>query len=104
MSRRRLSSLREEQAEEASINLTPLIDVVFVVLIMFIIIAPMLELDKVKLASARARDTKDVAVVQEESPITIHVYEDNSVWINARKVTPDELFSLLKMAKQQNPH
>ena len=38
--------------EEPLINLTPLIDVVFVVLIMFIVIAPMLEVERVELASA----------------------------------------------------
>ncbi len=50
---RRLSSL--SHSEEASINLTPLIDVVFVVLIIFILIAPMLELDRIQLASFRAK-------------------------------------------------
>lgn len=100
--RKRSFSESHESAGE-SINLTPLIDVVFVVLIMFIIVAPMLEVDKVQLARAVESDAKEMAVVQESSPITIRVREDNSIWFNQSKVEPSQLLSLLKMAKRQNP-
>lgn len=103
MAKRRFFSKNDAQADEASPNLTPLIDVVFVVLIMFIIIAPMLEIDKVKLADAPSRDQKQAVVVQESSPITIHVHEDNSIWVNSIKVKIEELLPLLKNAKKQNP-
>lgn len=101
MRKRRLT--KEVEAEESSINLTPLIDVVFVVLIMFIIIAPMLELDRVQLATGAQRQHKEMAVVQENSPIMIHVHEDNTIWFNAKLVKPDQLVELLKNAKRQNP-
>lgn len=103
MGKRRLFSQREHHIEEANLNLTPLIDVVFVVLIMFIIIAPMLEMDRIQLAQSPNRDLKQPLVVQENSPITIHVHEDNSIWLNSKKVSPDELLNLLKVAKKQNP-
>ncbi|MBI2812373.1 MAG: biopolymer transporter ExbD [Candidatus Melainabacteria bacterium] len=102
--RKRLSSYKDGSGhEETHINLTPLIDVVFVVLIMFIIIAPMLELDRVQLASAAQRDSKEVTVVQENSPLAIHVHEDNSVWFNNRRVMEKELIQLLKQAKKAYP-
>lgn len=100
--RRRKNSGHSE--EEASINLTPLIDVVFVVLIMFIIIAPMLELDRIQLASAGQKEDKEMAVVQETSPIAIRVREDNSIWFNAKLVSKEQLFLLLKQAKKNYPH
>jgi len=103
MAKRRLSLTQHELAEEASPNLTPLIDVVFVVLIMFIIIAPMLEIDKVKLADAPTRDQKQAVMVQEASAITIHVHEDNTIWVNSVKIKPEELLPLLQRAKKQNP-
>ena len=34
-----------EEAPDAEVNLTPLLDVVFVVLIMFIVVVPILELE-----------------------------------------------------------
>jgi biopolymer transport protein ExbD len=100
MRKMRLSALNQNSSEENQINLTPLIDVVFVVLMMFIIIAPMLELDRVQLASAAQRDTKEIAIVQENSPVAIHVHEDNSIWINNCIVSEKELIQVLKQAKR----
>lgn len=102
--RRPPSTQDASSADDHTINLTPLIDVVFVVLIMFIIIAPMLEVDKIQLAKAGVKESKEMAVVQESSPITLRVREDNSIWLNHKQVTAIELVSLLKMAKRQNPH
>jgi biopolymer transport protein ExbD len=103
MRKLRLSALKEGPSEETYINLTPLIDVVFVVLIMFIIIAPMLELDRIQLASAAQRDNKEMTVVQENSPVAIHVHEDNTIWIHNRIVTEKELIQILKQAKRAYP-
>lgn len=103
MRKLRLSTFKEGSSEEVPINLTPLIDVVFIVLIMFIIIAPMLELDRVQLASAAERNTKEMAIVQENSPVAIHVHEDNSIWINNRIVSEKELVQILKHAKRTHP-
>ena len=86
--------------DESLINLTPLIDVVFVVLIAFIIIAPLLEVDRVELAAATPSSEKDISKV---SRIAIYVREDDSVWINNRLVTDSELLSVLKESKSQNP-
>lgn len=103
MRKSRLSSNKDLHADDIHINLTPLIDVVFVVLIMFIIIAPMLELDRVQLASSTQRDNKEMAVVQESGPITIHVHEDDSIWFNRKLVSEQQLVALLKEAKKVYP-
>lgn len=93
-----------ESHEEGLINLTPLIDVVFVVLIMFIIVAPMLEIDRIALAQASQKEDKTMAVAQENSPIIIRVRVDNTIWLGNKQVAVTELTHLLKLAKQQNPH
>lgn len=90
-------------SEEATINLTALIDVVFVVLIIFILIAPMLELDRIQLASAAQKDAHEVPAIQENSPIAIHVHADNSIWFNNKSVTANQLVELLKEAKKKYP-
>jgi biopolymer transport protein ExbD len=102
--RRSLSNREVPSTDDNTINLTPLIDVVFVVLILFILIAPMLEVDKIQLAKAGIKEEKEIASVQESSPIALHVREDNSIWLNRKQVTQAELVSLLKIAKRQNPH
>lgn len=89
--------------EEPVVNLTPLIDVVFVILIMFIVIAPLLELDRVDLADA-ARDPMEGSIaVQENSPISIHVRKDNTIWFGKQRVNTKELTELLIKAKARYP-
>ncbi len=102
MRKNRLSSSRATDSDEIHINLTPLIDVVFVVLIMFIIVAPMLELDRVQLATAAQKENKELAIVQENAPITIHVHEDDSIWFNKQLVSEQQLLLLLKEAKKRH--
>ena len=90
--------------EEPTVNLTPLIDVVFVILIMFIVIAPLLELDRVDLADAPLSSLGQGYSVQDSSPITIHVLEDNTIRYNDRVVSPAELSACLLEAKRLHPH
>lgn len=90
-----------EVYEEPQVNLTPLIDVVFVILIMFIVVAPMLELDRIQLADAPQQG--DNHSVQESSKIAIHVRKDNTVWYQGVRVTPEQLAQLLRKAHVTYP-
>lgn len=105
MSRNRFKSLASASVEEPTVNLTPLIDVVFVILIMFIVIAPLLELDRVELAEAPSHAAMDSSVsAQEASPITIHVHADDTVWFNQQAVAINDLSEQLKEAKMRYPN
>jgi biopolymer transport protein ExbD len=85
--------------DENLINLTPLIDVVFVVLIMFILIAPMLNLDHVELAQSK-KNSNSVSNNSSKS-ITIHVKEDDTLWVNARQVHLNDLPLYLSQIKSK---
>lgn len=85
--------------EEVTPNLTPLIDVVFVILILFIVIAPLLESDRIELASGPSNTT----VSAQEHPILIHVYADDTVSVNKRPVSLPELEKLLRSAHTRFP-
>lgn len=101
--RRTKDSQQGESDEGPSVNLTPLIDVVFVVLIMFILIAPVLEIGKVELAEAGS-DAKDVALLEkEDSPITLHVEKDDSIFINKMRIREGDLDRVLREAKRSYP-
>jgi biopolymer transport protein ExbD len=89
--------------EESLINLTPLIDVVFVVLIMFIIVAPLLELDRVELADHHIQGNKKMATSQEVDSLVIHVHRDNTIIFNSKKVDVHELTGLLRKAHERTP-
>lgn len=87
------------QEEEPLINLTPLIDVVFVVLITFILVAPILDTDSVDLAFSNGVEKKEV----QTGPLTIIVKADNSIWIRGSQVTFSQLDAILKEEKKRNP-
>lgn len=89
--------------EEPNVNLTPLIDVVFVILIMFIIIAPLLEIENIKLAgsSANPKDFKEIS--KELGPISIQVHSDNTIRFNQTPVSLIRLKDLLIEAKKNYP-
>lgn len=89
--------------DEPQVNLTPLIDVVFVILIGFIVIAPLLELDHIELAEAPQHSAHQSLAVQESSPISVVVHQDNTLWFDNRKVSLAELSGLLKEAKKKFP-
>ena len=95
-----LDSIDEDQDEE--VNLTPLIDVVFVVLIMFILVAPLVEIDKILLPAA-AMKKGDPPSYYENGSIKIHVYHDNTLWLNGVCVSIDELSQELKNMHSENP-
>lgn len=89
---------------QPEVNLTPLIDVVFVILIMFIVIAPLLELDRVELAEASQGKSDFTTSVQESSSIALHVHRDNSLWFAGKHVKIGELAALLKEARNLRPN
>ena len=101
--RRPLSSPPETDNQEAMINLTPLIDVVFVMLIMFIIVAPILEMDQVELAPGSSNASEVSSTTLENNPITLHVRKDNQILFNKEKVSLTELKNRLKEAKKKYP-
>lgn len=88
---------------EALINLTPLIDVVFVMLIMFIIVAPILEMDEVELAPSSSQSVEIASATLEKNPITIHVRKDNVILYNKQKVSLDQLKGKLRDARKKFP-
>jgi biopolymer transport protein ExbD len=99
MKKRRFFS--NQPLEESLINLTPLIDVVFVVLIAFILVAPLLEVDHIDLAPASLTSEKNIS---ENSFISIYVRADNSIWMKKQPISLENLTLLLKEKKKLYPH
>jgi biopolymer transport protein ExbD len=97
------SAFSEEEAfDEPLINLTPLIDVVFVVLITFMIIAPVLDTDRVQLAPGLSHAKERISTKPSE-PLTIIVHADNTIWVSQRKITLQDLGKWLQKEKKLHP-
>jgi biopolymer transport protein ExbD len=101
----RRTALRRNKGtpQEPSINITPLIDVVFVILIAFILIAPLLELDRIELASGQHAGSHLPVHFEDSGPIQIHVHMDNSLFLNKQPIAVSELSPLLRQLKSQYP-
>jgi biopolymer transport protein ExbD len=99
MRRRLFPSLDEGEGEEPLINLTPLIDVVFVLLITFMLLAPILHVDHVDLAQSGSFAQKN----QEGSSFAIVLRKDNTIWVNGSLVEMPLLKSLMQSQKKRFP-
>ncbi len=92
----------EEDAEEPLVNLTPLIDVVFVVLISFMLISPILEIETIDLANGGTEKKQD-ALPPESSPLTVLVQKDNTLWMQGERISLDQLEKTLRAQKKLFP-
>jgi biopolymer transport protein ExbD len=97
------SFLEAENSEETVINLTPLIDVVFVLLITFIMIAPILKLDRIELAPAKQTKAQEKIPSQTRNSISIRVFDDNSITINNRPIELEHMLPTLLSLKKNHP-
>lgn len=91
----------EDHHEEGLLNLTPLIDVVFVVLICFILIAPMLEIDRIDLASSSEQKEERDPLMQPK--IALSLREDDTIWLNKEKLLLPDLGARLKSLRKIYP-
>jgi len=96
------SSNSESGGPMAEINVTPLVDVMLVLLIIFMITAPLMS-HKVEVELPRAN------LVQEEErgpvipPITVTVTDDGRMFWNDQPITPSLLESRLSVEAQKTP-
>ena len=92
--------------DEVDINasLTPLIDVIFVILIVFIICAPILKVDNVTLVKSSKKNNANYVQDESVDKFEIHVLKNNSLLLNGKKTTLEELKKTLASKKNQNQH
>lgn len=92
----------DSEAEDLVINLTPLIDVVFLLLIFFMVSTTFLDPEReieVELPTAES------AGVPQEVPdeIILNILEDGQITYLGNRVLQDELVGILKRAAQHDP-
>ena len=86
----------------AEINVTPLVDVMLVLLIIFMITAPLMSHKvKVELPKATLNKIEDKPIVIQ--PITITVTEQGNLYWNDQPITKDQIESRLSVEAQKTP-
>jgi biopolymer transport protein ExbD len=89
-------------APMSEINVTPLVDVMLVLLIIFMITAPLMS-HKVKVELPQANLDRRDETVPPVPPITIAVTESGQIYWNDQPVTKDLLDSQLSVEAQKTP-
>ncbi len=87
------------KGDEAAIDMTPMLDIVFIMLIFFIVTTSF-----VKEAGLEVRrPAAETATPQVRGNVMIAVSETGDVWMSKRKVEVDQVRILVQQAKAENP-
>ncbi|WP_438280458.1 ExbD/TolR family protein [Pseudomonas alabamensis] len=79
----------------SEINVTPLVDVMLVLLVVFIVTAPLLT----NSIPINLPKTEAVAPVEQKEPLVVSIDGSGKLFINKDKIEPDALEATLKTAK-----
>ena len=87
---------QDEGGEEITgINVTPLVDIVLVLLIIFMVTANMIVRETVEVDLPRAANTQDKTV---QGPVMLTMDKDAKIYFDGLEVAPDALMSRMKDA------
>jgi biopolymer transport protein ExbD len=84
---------------KSEINVTPLIDVVLVLLIIFMVVTPLLERGK----SVNLPDSQKSDQNKEPETLVVSMPSDNTLWVEGTPATPETLGSVLSQALAEHP-
>jgi len=96
----RKNMLMFEEEEESEVNLTPMLDVVFIMLIFFIVTASFVKEAGIDVN----RPDAATAERKEKGNILVAISADNQIWINRRQVDPRALRANIERMHAENPH
>ncbi len=96
---RRMFNHSSETQEEANVDITPMLDVVFIMLIFFIVTATFIKLSGINVNAPNA----NTSVVQEKANILVAIDENNRIWINRREVDYRALRANIERLHAENP-
>ena len=89
-------SVRNEGAKvNSNINVTPMVDVMLVLLIIFMVITPMLQKGQ-SVDLAKATNPMPLPDADKEDAVIVAVMRDGQVFLDTQKVTPEELTQKVK--------
>jgi len=95
--RKKTQLLQEE--EESEINLTPMLDVVFIMLIFFIVTASFIKEAGIQVS----RPDAFTADKQENAAILVAISPNDEIWIDRREVEPKNLRTHIERLHAENP-
>jgi len=90
---------RVAKADDSDVNVTPLLDIVFIMLIFFIVTATFIKEPGVEVTRPEAQTAEDQRLVS----ILVAIDSDNTIWINREEVGLDSVRATLERLRRENP-
>lgn len=90
-----VSGRRRKRAPMAEINVTPLVDVMLVLLIIFMVTAPLMTSG----VQVNLPESKAAALDQEQEPVSLSIEPDGTIYLNDEAVAPDQLGARLAQVR-----
>ena len=89
----------QQEADEEDVNVTPLLDIVFIMLIFFIVTSTFVKEPGIDV-------TRPEAVTAQErrlASIIVAISAEDDIWINKEKVELDEVRIIVEQLRRENP-
>ncbi len=90
---------RHASTEEAEINITPMLDIVFIMLIFFIVTTSFTK----ETGAVITKPIAEQAVALRNGTILIGVKSNDDIWMSKRLIELREVRSMVEQAKAENP-
>lgn len=90
---------RHAKTEDAEINITPMLDIVFIMLIFFIVTTSFTK----ETGATITKPIAEQAVALRNGTILIGIRSNDDIWMNKRLIELREVRSLVERAKAENP-
>ena len=87
------------EGDDEGINLTPMLDVVFIMLIFFIVTASFVKEAGIEVL----RPLAPTAVAKKNANILIAISSNNEIWIDNRQVSPQGVRAHIERLRAENP-
>ena len=85
--------------EELEVNMTPMLDIVFIMLIFFIVTAVFVKESGASVLRPLAKTATEVQRVS----VLIAITGDNTIWLNKRQVSEQEISVIVEKMRKENP-
>jgi len=96
----RMNMSQFDDEDDGEVNLTPMLDVVFIMLIFFIVTASFVKESGIDVTRPNAA----TAERKEKGNILIAISENNQIWIDRRQVDPRALRANIERMHAENPN
>ena len=96
---RKLSSGIDKKSDQVELNMSPLIDMIFILLIFFLVTTTFVKESGVEVN----RPVAETAVLKEETNLVIGVTKEGAVWIENQPVDILSVRSRMERFKHENP-